>query len=267
MKKIAWLTDPHFNFAGIQKAEALMREVASWGADALLVSGDIGEAPDLEGWLELMAARAGAPVYFVLGNHDFYHASIAEVRAVAGALAAQRGDALHYLLDCDVVSLTDDTALIGHDGWGDGRCGDVLNSRVRLSDFLYIQDLRVGSQEALAAHLNMRGDEAAAHIRPRLERALADHEHVLLLTHVPPFREAAWHEGNISDDHWAPFFVCQAMGEALVEVMRAHPSRRLTVLCGHTHSHGEAYVLPNLHVRTGGAVYRRPALQAPLLIT
>jgi hypothetical protein len=38
----------------------------------------------------------------------------------------------------------------------------------------------------------------------------------------------------------------------------------MTVLCGHTHSSGEAQILPNLRVLTGGAVYGKPALQRVL---
>ena len=29
----------------------------------------------------------------------------------------------------------------------------------------------------------------------------------------------------------------------------------LTVLCGHTHGHGETEILTNLHIKTGGAEY------------
>jgi hypothetical protein len=43
--------------------------------------------------------------------------------------------------------------------------------------------------------------------------------------------------------------------------MTAHPDRRMTVLCGHTHSPGEAQILPNLQVLTGGAVYGAPTVQ------
>ena len=40
----------------------------------------------------------------------------------------------------------------------------------------------------------------------------------------------------------------------------------MTVLCGHTHSPGEAQVLPNLLVLTGGAEYGRPEVQRVLTV-
>lgn len=91
--------------------------------------------------------------------------------------------------------------------------------------------------------------------------ALAPFPHVIVATHVPPFRETCWHEGRISDDDWLPFFTCQAAGDALSEAMSAAPDRRMTVLCGHTHGGGEADVLPNLRVLTGGATYGRTEVQ------
>jgi len=93
-----------------------------------------------------------------------------------------------------------------------------------------------------------------------LPQALGEFQHVILATHVPPFREACWHQGKISDGDWLPHFTCQAVGDVLLEVMKENPDRHLTVLCGHTHGGGEAQVLPYLKVLTGAARYGRPAL-------
>lgn len=80
-------------------------------------------------------------------------------------------------------------------------------------------------------------------------------------THVPPFKEACWHDGEISDDKWLPHFACKAVGNVLEKLMIEHPDRQMTVLCGHTHSSGRAEILPNLFVKTGGAEYGSPAIQ------
>lgn len=264
--KLAWLTDPHLNFAGITKAQSLAQQVVKWDADALCITGDIGESHDLQGWLELIVSIIQRPVYFVLGNHDFYHATIAEVRATASALTSRYAN-LHWMGAEDVISLTEHTALIGHDGWGDGREGDMHNSPVMLNDFVCIEDLKACQDLfALEEVLGRLGDEAAEYLEPRLRAALKTHRHVYILTHIPPFRESAWYEGSISDDNWSPYFVCQAVGRMLSRVMGEHPDRRATVLCGHTHSGGHLWAAPNLDVRTGAAVYRKPALQEPILV-
>jgi Icc protein len=263
--KLAWLTDPHLNFAGIQKVSGLMASVRAQSPDALLISGDIGEAPDLEGWLQQIGWEAKCPVYFVLGNHDFYHSSVAEVRAHVSVLS-EHNAALCWLGEGGVIALSDHTALIGHDGWGDARLGDALHSRVMLADFDCIHDLRSASKPELIARLQALGDEAARVIREALTQALSSHRHVIVLTHVPPFAEACWHDGHHSDEEWLPYFSCHAVGEVLRELMGAHPEHTAHVLCGHTHSGGDAQILPNLRVTTGAATYRRPQLQHPLWV-
>ena len=98
-------------------------------------------------------------------------------------------------------------------------------------------------------------------LEKRAQDALAARRNVIVLTHVPPFREACWHEGRISDDDWLPHFACRAVGQRLAEAMRVRPNCGMTVLCGHTHGSGIARILPNLVVSTGGAVYGEPAIQ------
>jgi Icc protein len=105
------------------------------------------------------------------------------------------------------------------------------------------------------------GDEAAANLGPHLLDALEDFENVIVLTHVPPFREACWHEGRLSDDNWLPGFTCKAVGDMLLEVAPKYTDRQITVLRGHTHGEGTARLLPNLIVKTGAALYGQPRFE------
>jgi hypothetical protein len=165
-----------------------------------------------------------------------------------------------------LVELTAETGLIGHDGWADGRFGDYASSDVLLNDYFLIEELAGLDADARLERLQGLGAEAADHFRRVLPEALARFCRVIAVTHVPPFREACWHQGQISGDAWLPHLACQVVGEALVEVMRAHTDRELLVLCGHTHSSGEAQVLPNLKVLTGEAVYGRPEIQGWIIL-
>ena len=130
-----------------------------------------------------------------------------------------------------------------------------------MQDHYLIRDLASLSPMRRFARLRALGREEAARVRARLPQALREFPHVILATHVPPFRETCWHRGRISDDDWLPHFTCKAVGDALLEIMKENPHARLTVLCGHTHGAGVTEVLPNLKVFTGGARYGRPALQ------
>jgi 3',5'-cyclic AMP phosphodiesterase CpdA len=263
--RLVWLTDIHLNFVDLDCVDGLCRRIRDEGADAVLISGDIAEAPGIEPYLEYLDRRLDRPIFFVLGNHDFYRGSIERVRDRVAKLCA-RSPRLHWLNKAGVVGLTAETGLIGHDGWADGRFGDYSGSDVFLNDYVLIEELAHIEPEARLERLHALGDAAADHFRSVLPEAIARFRNVIAVTHVPPFREACWHEGQISDDAWLPHFACKAVGVALVDVMSAHADRELLVLCGHTHSPGEARVLPNLRVRTGGADYHRPEIGGRIIL-
>lgn len=262
MVKLAWCTDIHLNFLDDAELNAFTDELDRSGADAIAIGGDIAEAPSLEASLRGLSARLARPIYFVLGNHDYYHGSIADVRARVRDLC-DRDRWLRWLSEHNAVELTNRTALIGHGGWGDARLGNAATTPVRLNDFYCIQEL-VAASDRLTTKLNELGDEAASHVRRVLTEATARHAEVVMLTHVPPFRDACWHAGAISDDDWLPYFTCHAVGEVIVEVMQKRPECTLTVLCGHTHGAGVADVLPNVRVETGAADYGEPRINRVL---
>ena len=263
MKRFAWLTDIHLNFLAPEEVAAFIRDLAHVECDGFIVSGDIGEADDVVAYLDAFESEATRPVYFVLGNHDFYRGSIADVRAAVEKICAERAN-LHWLARAGVVGVTDRTCLVGHDGWGDGRLGDYWGSNVELNDWWLIEEFAGLEKDQRLLKLQALGEESALHFRTVLPDALARFRNVVVVTHVPPFREACWYEGRTSDDHWLPHFTCRAVGDVLVDAMRNAPGRTMLVLCGHTHGLGEAQILPNLRVLTGGAIYGRPAVQRTL---
>jgi len=258
IKRLAWVTDIHLEWVEPPQVDAFCRSIIEAGADALVISGDIATARSVEKYLRQIEKHLQRRIYFVLGNHDFYDGSIGGVRDAMRTLS-QQSSWLHWLPGADVVELSNSTGLVGHDGWADGRFGDYAHSRVQLNDYLLIADLL--DPHTRLAKLNALGDEAAAHFREVLPRACARFRRIVLITHAPPFKEACWHQGHLSDDNWLPHFACKAVGEALIEVMQRWPDRELLVLCGHTHSPGVAQILPNLKVITGGARYKAPRLQ------
>ena len=109
--------------------------------DALAISGDISEAPSLHEHLELLESYVKRPIYFVLGNHDYYRSSIEQVLP---ALRTFMSDTTHlHCMDLmEHVELTPTTALIGHGCWGDGGYGDFFNSRIMLNDWKVIEELK-----------------------------------------------------------------------------------------------------------------------------
>ena len=258
--RVAWLTDIHLDSVEESDIEDFFARIAALEADAILVGGDIAKAASFGPHLTTLAEMVQRPVYFVLGNHDYYRGAMAEVRTYAAQLS-EESQWLRWLPSSGVTALSPSTGLIGHGSWADGRLGLGARSTTLLNDYVLIRDFIPLGLAARFRKLAELGDEAAAFFRTTLPGALDAFAHVILLTHVPPFGDAALHEGERCSDQWLPHFTCSAVGDVLVEVMDAHPDHRLTVLCGHTHTVGEVHIRPNLLVRTGGARYGHPAVQ------
>lgn len=262
--RAVWLTDIHLNFLeGKEDTQRFIESVVKTDADMILLGGDIGEAASLLDYLDAVSNMLSCPVYFVLGNHDFYGDGISAVRQRVEAYC-QDSERMVYLNTRDPIRIGEQTALLGHDGWPDGRLGDYANTEVMLNDFLLIKDFEgLGKIDRLSA-MQTLADQAASHFKTALAECLVDHAEIIALTHVPPFREASWFNGKPSSDDYLPFFACYAVGKVMRDMMEAHPDCRLTVLCGHTHGSGTCDILPNLHVRTGGARYGKPEIQTVL---
>lgn len=111
--RLAWLTDIRLNFVQPPQRRQFLEKVKE-AADAVAVSGDIGESTDVAQYLAEMGEIIQKPIYFVLGNHDFYRDSIAGTRRRVSNLAEGH---LRYLTSLGAVELTPRAAIVGHDGW------------------------------------------------------------------------------------------------------------------------------------------------------
>ncbi len=260
MTRVLWLTDIHLNFLQPVQLEKFYQLVKSAQPDSILISGDIGEAPRLKWYFQQMQSRLPYPIYFVLGNHDYYSASFADAHALVHELTGH-SEHLHWMTESGVVELAPNVGLIGHEGWADGRAGNYAASPVMLNDYVAIRDFVGLDKTQRLSLLNSLGDAAADYIHKWLPRALTTCSHVILLTHVPPFDAACRRKDHSSDDDWLPHYVCRAVGDALVQIMDAHPDSQLTVLCGHSHGQGSVQICDNLLVLTGGAEYGKPQIQ------
>lgn len=262
-RTLLWLTDIHLNFIPPARADAFFDALRARRPGGILLGGDIAEAHDVADYL-VRFAKLQVPTWFVLGNHDYYFDAIARVREHVRELGAEHPQLVYLSEATQPLELAPGVGLVGHDGWADGRLGDYEHSLVSMTDFRLIEDFVGLTKRARWPKLQALGDEAAAHIRRVLPPALERFHRVLLLTHVPPLREACWHEGQLSDNQWAPFFTCKAMGDAILQIMSRRPDVQLTVLCGHTHGAGRCRPAANVEIITGGATYGEPAIQQVL---
>ena len=263
--RLVWMTDIHLNFLDSDAISRFLKRVFSKGADGILIAGDIGESKSVFEYLDLIQQICAVPVYFVLGNHDFYRASIEYVREGMVKFLATR-PRLNWVTRSDVVSLCPSTALVGHDSWCDGRFGDYWKSPVAINDFNLIGELIIHDRRLRLEVMQKYAQEAAEHFRKVLPEALRTHKKVIVLTHVPPFQQSACYRGKMSSPEWLPYFSCKVVGDVLMDVAVKYPDKEMLILCGHTHGKAEFAPLPNLRVITGSATYGKPRVQGVLKV-
>ncbi len=256
---ITWITDCHLDRAGPAAVEDFHSALRERGGNPVIVTGDISHAGRLVADLERIAEAGGGPVWFVLGNHDHYGASIGTLRDAVSELG-EANPAIRWLPPAGVVELGPRQLLVGVDGWADGRHGDPIRTPLVLNDDRLIAEL--AAQEGRAAKLAVKqilADADAARLETLLGRAAErDPETIIVATHVPPFVEALKPGSREAHPHWHPLLVCGATGAVLHRFASAHPAIAMTVLAGHSHRGHEADILPNLTVRVGEARYGAP---------
>lgn len=262
--KLAWGADWHLDFLNADRRAAFYAHVAASGADGIVLSGDISNAKYLAQNLVELTAATGLPIWFTLGNHDFYRSSVAQVREVVADLV-DRNLLLHWLPKEGVVFLREDIALVGVDSWADGRAGSYWDSSVELSDHRLINDMIALCASDRLKVMQRLADEADMRLRDLLHEALSQCDKVILASHVPMFYEACLDPSiRPSGDMWLPHFCWHAGGSAVMEVLQSHPHGRVLVLCGHTHTRARVRISEQITVHVADAEYDQPQVEEVL---
>ncbi len=233
--------------------------------DAVLVTGDFATAATLARWLRAYRRMTDRPLYFVLGNHDFWGSGVAEVRDEVRRLSAGT-DGLVYLTGADPVTLAPGVALVGHDGWYDARAGRWDAPRFRMQDWEQVRDFPASAgHEGIVAVARGLADAAEADLLPQVEAAARHHTTVLVATHVPPWPLPPGSRRHPDGEWIAPWYVAERLGQALERAAAAHPAVRFRVMAGHAHARREGMAIaPNLTCDVGGARYGSPGIERVL---
>lgn len=255
MQRFIWTSDVHLDRMDENERAEFKEHLRGLNPDGFILAGDIAEADSVVGFLRGFRKALTCPIYFVLGNHDFWGSSFETVRSEIRCLTDEHPD-LYWLSESGVIALNSETALIGHEGWADARYAPVPPAGNVPRDFMRIEDFKSLLRTEYENVLNQLGDNAARHIHKVLLEAVAAYKHIYLVTHVPPFREASIdRSGRICNDEKLPFYTCQAVGDVILKIMNERPECNLTVLCGHTHEKCEIDMLPNLQIKVLDAGY------------
>lgn len=257
---LLWLTDLHLDRTTPAGESAFLATLRSGGPHTGILTGDTSHAKRLVPDLKRLTAALGGKLHFVLGNHDHYGGGVGEVRDAVIEVSQEAESRLAWLPPAGVVELPDGRALVGVDGWADGRAGQPMTTPVVLNDDRLIAEL--AAQADRRSKLVVRrtlADADASRLLTLLRRAIASgHREIVVATHVPPFVSSLPGGSRISHPDWYPVLVCVATGKVLETVARRHPDVSLDVLAGHSHRGSDRLILPNLRVRVADARYGSP---------
>jgi len=259
--RLAWLTDIHLDHLKPRReARRAFAELVANSADACVITGDCSSATEAH-LLGDFADDNGKPVYFVLGNHDYWGSSFGGAEEHVRKLCAARSN-LHWLTESGPIDIAPGVQLCGVDGWYDAEFGNWRSSDFIMVDWKKITDLRKIFQVMAGEHLvkacRERAQMFAIKAREQLSKATA--KRVFFATHMPPFEQSAMHEGRPSTPQALPWYTSRAMGYALMIHADKHRDQEFTTLCGHVHSASEYIEGPNHTVLCGAAEYGRPEI-------
>jgi predicted MPP superfamily phosphohydrolase len=267
--KLCWLADIHLNFLSKKDRLDFYKKIEQKDSDAVVISGDIAEATSLCLLLQEMAQVLHKKIYFVLGNHDYYYGEIKAIRNNIRKLC-NKESLLHWLPMSKPAHINSNILLLGQDGWADGRYGSYIDSKVVLNDSKLIRDLfeqAILGKDYLLAKMQKLADFDAQALQNDLTKNLSGEiNKIIILTHVPPFKESCIYKGEVSSSEWLPFFALKVSGEVILAAAHDNPAIDFLVLCGHTHSSGVYQALPNLLIKTGEAKYYYPEVQEIIII-
>ena len=263
--KLIWLTDIHLNFVNKEDRMRFYQKLIKTSSDKILITGDIAESSSVCEILKEMTSTIKKPIYFVLGNHDYYRGQVAQVRKKIIDLTKAE-QFLYWLPASGPQNFGNETLLLGADGWADGRYGDYANSRVAINDSRMISDLlhyEIVGKYQLLEKMQELANQDAHQLKVSLVDAIRKQrpKKIIIMIHVPPFKETCLYEGKISNDDFLPFFASKAMGAVLIQIAQENDGIELLVLCGHTHSKAHWQLCDNLTVKVGAAEYTTPEIQ------
>lgn len=228
-------------------------------AEALIITGDISHAKGIENHLKELAAGFQKPIYFVLGNHDYYYSSFDDVDARVARVVKNLPN-VHWLNKG--WHEHNGVVIVGTNGWYDAYHGNTY-TKAHLNDFYEIKDLMPGIHyhdlllQLVRARAGKESDQLAKLLKDACE---TDSEVIIVATHVAPYPEAAWYNGQPSEREMMPWFSSASTGAVLDIYSKKYPEKTFIVLCGHCHDSGIYQRRENMIVYTGRARYRHPDL-------
>lgn len=261
MVKVVWASDIHLDFA---ENDNFFVDLKKASADYVLISGDIGAGNTTIAHLKRLTSL-DTKILFVLGNHDFYESSLAHTSTVISEFVKSCHN-LVWLTQSDPIEIAPDTYCVGSDGWYDGRAA-YAPFLPPMRDFDFIDDFRGKSMPAVREKMAQIADKFNKELCDKINKLLERNpKKIFVVTHVPPFKYSALHNGQSAGDSGLQTFVNHTLGVKLAEFAAQHLLTEWVILSGHTHAGFCEQPERNLSVNVAAAVYGKPKIAGSFIV-
>ena len=268
--KLAWLSDIHLDMVSKETIIQLGTAINECDCESAIITGDIANGRSVIQVLSLLDETVRKPIYFVLGNHDSYYGSFQKIHYNMRKFS-RKSKFCKWMTSSNIIQLTDDTCIVGHDGFYDGRNGKFFGPSLDIemnsdegmflmNDFFLIKEIAAHtSRKEKLKYFNKLGDKSAKYFSKTIKEAAKSYKKIIAITHVPPFEEVSKHRGESNSVYALPFYSCKAVGDVLLKLKNDLPNNQIVMFAGHTHCPAEMHS-ENLHVYVAGAKYTEPEI-------
>lgn len=242
MTNCLWLTDLHVDRLSKVQHQELINKISAAGAEQIWLTGDIGDPPFNWQFLETLLKRLDVPIYFVLGNHDYYHQSIADMRTQAWQLTCEFEHAYYLTMTHPIVR--GDMMLTGVDAWANT---NDIPLKARTWDAEAIDNWAALSLSELQQAMNVQAQEDAKHLRLQCEQGITKRtKNVYLLTHIPPLHAVQSDKAKPLQNDRSVFYSC-ALADVLTDLQKDYPTIAFHIYSGHVHKTFQYQISENMY--------------------
>lgn len=246
-----WMTDIHADKKSEADVLQIIEQINEASPSYICITGDIAEHKHTVDFLNLLKSKIARPIFFVLGNHDYYQTAIEDFSSYIASLYAQTN--LFYLPSYDAIALNDTTGIIGIDNWYNLSDHDFAQAEIRAQDFDQIIDVKGLKSNELISFFEQKYRENLKQLEKKLSLTLQTYDQIYVLMHVPPFHPTNFFDKETLQSAWRYYWSCDPIGKFLVEFMKGYPEKSIIILSGHTHVKGKHQPAPNIKAYVGDA--------------
>lgn len=226
-----WLTDLHVNRLDQEQYNQLLNRIKISDAEAIWLTGDIGDPPLNWTFLEDLFCIFNKPIYFVLGNHDYYHQQVDATRQKARDFSQSYPNA--YYLATEAGFVWEEQFILGVGGWAN--TGNIpIKEKTWDSDA--IDDLLRLNNFQLQTKLNELAESDAQTLLLKCAAGITDKiKKVTIFTHVPPTdaMHGKYSIKPLQDNR--TIYYSSALSAAFKSLLQDYPDIEFQVYSGHLH--------------------------------